>query len=364
LLSELVDIVAGATARPPGAVAIGGDQWDAVAHALTGAPGDRADDVEITEEGDGGAGGRRQAGGGTLRFFVQAQHEPRVGEHQLADRRRAIDVRLVQATDLARGQAARGDRLGQPHAGGRVGARQGDEVLHRRMRREPPVLDPPLHDVGQLAHQAQPPRHPAHAAVEAARQLLHGHAVILHQRAQEPAFLDGTRGPLGVQTVPEDQRLRLGHLPADRLHRVAMQPLQAPHALVPVDDDVRIAERRDHHDRHLLPELGERGQQPPFAGGLADPQRLVPSIELVKFELHGCSAGVRNPASHSPRLVLRHRSEESARSPFKSSDLDHALVFRGNREESAPFPSRINDLRLALVLRSGEEDSAHLTEKT
>ncbi len=92
MLSKLVHIVLGTTAGAPRALAIGGDQGDAVAHALTGPPGDRTDHVEITEEGDRSAGGRREAGCGTPRFVVEAQHEPRVGEHEVADRRRSTDV--------------------------------------------------------------------------------------------------------------------------------------------------------------------------------------------------------------------------------------------------------------------------------
>ena len=148
MLIQLVDIVLRTTARAPGALAIGGDQGQALPYALPGTPGDGADDVEITEEGHSAAGGGGQVGRGTLRFVVEAQHEPRIGEHQLADRRRATDVRVVEPTDLPRRQAPRRDRVGQPDAGGRVGARQGHEVLHRRVRRDAPFLDPALHDVG------------------------------------------------------------------------------------------------------------------------------------------------------------------------------------------------------------------------
>lgn len=60
---------------------------------------------------------------------------------------------------------------------------------------------------------------------------------------------------------------------------------------------------------------------------------------------------------------MRLRSEKSARRPFRSNELGHALILRDDREESAPFPCPINDLHLALVLRGREEDSAHLPEK-
>ena len=74
-----------------------------------------------------------------------------------------------------------GDDIGQPHAVGGVGARHGDEVLHGGVCDEATVLHVLLDRLRQRAHETQTSRHPADAAIKAAREGLERKAVLLMQ---------------------------------------------------------------------------------------------------------------------------------------------------------------------------------------
>jgi hypothetical protein len=95
----------------------------------------------------------------------------------------------------------RHDRLDKAHAVGCVGARQRDEVFHRSVRDERAVLDVALHGVGEGSHQPEAPRHPADAAIEAARQGVQHQAMLLMQRAQERARLERAVGRRRIRHV-------------------------------------------------------------------------------------------------------------------------------------------------------------------
>lgn len=179
----------------------------------------------------------------------------------------------------------RRDRLDEATAVVGVGARQRHEILHRRVRDQPSILDVLLDRLRERAHQAQTPRHPAHTAIEASRQRVERQAVLLMQRAQQPALLEGALGRVGVQQVPKDQRLTLRHLPRDCHDRIALQPAQTADPFVAVHDDVPRARRHDHN-RHLLACVSQGGQEPSLPSRLAHTQPLVAQIQLMKFELH------------------------------------------------------------------------------
>jgi hypothetical protein len=249
---------------------------------------DGAQDVEI---GDQGLGCRGIGSHGGARPVVRhLQHEQRVREDEGPRRVGPGDVDLIELADLARGEPMRHDRLDEADAVIRVGARQRDEVFHRRVRDELAVLNAVLDGVGQGAHQAEASRDPAYAAIEAARQRVERQPVVLMQRAQEPALFERTVGRVSVEKLPKDQRLGLRHLPEDRRDGVALQPAQTADPFVPVHDDVGRARRHDH-DRHLLTGVRQRRQEAPFPRRLPHAQPLIPHIELMKFQLHVCSDG-------------------------------------------------------------------------
>ena len=269
--------------EPPGALALGREQTAPVLEATMGASRDGAQEMQVADQRlrRGRVGADRRA-----RCVVgDAEHEQWIGEDERARGLRTGDVDLIEPPDLTRGQSVRRDRVDEADAVGRVGARQRHAVLHRGMRGELAVVHVLLNRRGERAHQTQAPRHPADTPVEASAQVLQRQAVILVQRAQEPPLLERAVGRVGVQHLPEDERLRLGHLPHDGRHRVAVEATQAADALVAIHHDVHRGRGHDH-DRGLLPRVGQRRQEPALARRLAHPQPFIAQIQLMKFQLH------------------------------------------------------------------------------
>ena len=81
-------------------------------------------------------------------------------------------------------------RRSRPSAGSPPGfdARHRHQILHRHLRRDLALAHLLLDRFRQQLHQRQPPRHPAHAAIEPARQLLQPVAEALLQLRQQPAY--------------------------------------------------------------------------------------------------------------------------------------------------------------------------------
>ncbi len=281
--------------EPPRAVAFRGQHAAAVLEAPRGAAGDGAQHVEVGQQGlwrrGLGADPRRR------RVVGEPQHEQRVSQDQLPCRLDAGDVGVIEPTDLAGAEPMRHDRLDEPHAIGDIGARQGHEVLHRGVRDQSTVEHVLLDGLRERAHQTDAARHPAHTAIEAPRQRVEREAVILMQRAQQPALLEHTVGGIRAQELPKDQGLRLRHLPRHGGDEIAVQLTEAADAFVAVDDHVRRASHHDH-DRHLLSGVRKRRQQPPLSRGLAHAKPLVAQIQLVKFQLHGGDHGRRGAGTH------------------------------------------------------------------
>ena len=120
-----------------------------------GASGDGADNVQVGEQRLGRRGIRAH---GRVRDVVgDAEHEQRVGQHQLARGVGPRDVDLIEPPDLPGAEPMRRDRLDQTEAIARVGARHRDEILHRGVRDQPAVLHVLLDRVGQRAHQTHAP---------------------------------------------------------------------------------------------------------------------------------------------------------------------------------------------------------------
>lgn len=329
---------------------------------LQAAMGSSRDGAEQVQVGDqrlrrGRLGAHRRV----RRVVGDAQYEQRVSQHQLARRIRPGQVDLIEPPDLSGAEPVRRDRLDEAIALGRIGARQGHEVLHGSVRDQPAILDVLLDRLGERAHQAQAPRDPAHAAIEAPRQCVERQAVLLMQRAQQPALLERAVGRVGVQEVPKDERLGLRHLPHDGGHRVALQPTQAADPLVTIHHDVGRA-CRHHHDWHLLPGVRQRGQEPPFARRLPDAQPLIPQLELMKFQFHRPAIRWRLLWHRADRVLHRGPGKSAAKS-FLVNDFTGLLVLRGSWGKSARFSCHLNHLPRLLVLRGAEEDSAEMAEK-
>jgi hypothetical protein len=167
-------------------------------------------------------------------------------------------------------------------------ARHRHQKLQRHLRQDLALAYLLLDRFRQNLHQRQPPRYPAHAAIEPARQLIEPVAEALLQLGQQPAHLQ--RGLVfgQPQRAVQQHCCGLAHRPHHRFHRVSAQLLQRRDPLVTVNDHVtvRLAVSRHYHDGCLLAGLRQGRQQPPLPRRMPDPQVLPTPIELVKLQLH------------------------------------------------------------------------------
>jgi hypothetical protein len=162
------------------------------------------------------------------------------------------------------------------------------QKLQRHLRQDLALAHLLLDCLRQNLYQSQPPRYPAHTAVEPARQLVEPVAEALLQLGQKPTHLQ--RGLVfgQAQRAVQQHCRSLAHRPHHRFHRVPAQLLQSRDPLIAVDDHVtiRVAFRCYDHDGCLLPAVGQRRQQPPLPRRMAHSQVLPAPIELVKLQLH------------------------------------------------------------------------------
>ena len=140
----------------------------------------------------------------------------------------------------------------------RVGARQRDQVFHRRVGRELAALDVVLDRRRQFLDQRQAPAHPARRAREAPAQVLERQLEPDGELVQQPPLLQRRRALAGAHQPVQDQRLGLAEIPARAGHQVPAEPAQRPHAFVAVHQHELLGRLApDDHHRHLLADLGQ-----------------------------------------------------------------------------------------------------------
>jgi hypothetical protein len=162
------------------------------------------------------------------------------------------------------------------------------QELHRHLRADLARAHLLLNRFRQKLDQRQPPRHPAHAAIELPRQILQAVAESLFHLRQQPAhFQRGLMFGKAQRTI-QQHRCSFAHWPRHRFHRVPPELLQRRDSLIAVDHHVAIRHpfHRDHYDRHLLAAVSQRGQQPATALRVVDSQPLPAALQLVKLQLH------------------------------------------------------------------------------
>lgn len=194
----------------------------------------------------------------------------------------------IQLAGLARIAVMLGEDRGHPLAILQALARHRHQKLHRHLRQDLALAHLLLNRFRNELHQRQPPRYPAHAAIEPARQFIQPVTEALLQLRQQPTYLQ--RGLVFAQPQRAVQQYRRGlaHRPYHRFHRVPSQLLQRRDPLIPVDDHVTVrrAFSRYHHDGRLLSRFGQRRQQPPLPRRMANPKVFPTPVELVKLQLH------------------------------------------------------------------------------
>lgn len=225
--------------------------------------------------------------GATLRFEKQFRR----GEDALSRRGRAVAPGGIELAGLARVALVLREDGGQALAVLEADAGRRDQVFHGGLRRNPAVAHLLLNGLGQQLHQGQPPRHPAHAAVEAARQFVQRIAETLFQFGEKPALFEGALllGP--AQGAVQQQSFGFAHRPQDRFDGVPPQLLEGGDPLVAIDHEetVRLTLDRHDDDRRLLSGGGQRGQQASSARRMVDAEVFPAPVELVELQSHGRS---------------------------------------------------------------------------
>lgn len=221
-----------------------------------------------------------------LHLPARLEEQERFSEHTRTQGRRALAPGRVELPYFLRAQLVAGNGRAKDCTRLSVGARHGQEVLHGRVSPNLALPHLLLNRRGELLHQTQPPGDPARTAVEASGQRLQIQTKAAMQFREQPALFE-RRLRLGLaQRAVEHQGFRLVHRPDRGLDGVATQPPQGAHALVPIDhhEAARFA-CRHHHDRDLLPSLGQRPEQPSLLLRPPHPQSLVTQVELVELQL-------------------------------------------------------------------------------
>ena len=238
-------------------------------------------------------------------------------------------------------------------------ARATGTKLHGGVGDETTILHVLLDCLGQCAHEAQAPRHPADAPIEALCQGVERQAVLLMQRAQQPALLERAVGRIGVQEVSKDAR----RPPASPTRR-------RPPCHAATDADSGRACGRPPRRRlrpRSRPRWASAGRRPPTTlraavrARLPDAQPLIPQLELMKFQLHGPSTDDRDSAT-AP-IASCTGGQEVGREVVSRQALPWPTGLARFRGKSARFSCQLNPLALPLVLRGAEEDPAQMAQK-
>jgi len=137
--------------------------------------------LQIAQQFGGGAGGR-------FRFLpLRLEKQLRLIQEALANRGRSVAPGRIQLAGLARIAVLLSEDGGHPLAVLQAVTRHRHQELHGYRRRNFAFAHLLLEGLRQKFHQRQPPRYPAPATVEPARQLLHAVAEALRQLGQQPA---------------------------------------------------------------------------------------------------------------------------------------------------------------------------------
>jgi len=328
----------------------------ALTQSSQGTAGDRPDHVEVPQQGI--ARGDRQrrvlVGGRSTRTEKQQW----IVKHQLASLGRPRAIACIQLADLPRAQSLARDRRGELHGVLPLGARQRHHVLHRRMGDQLALQHPLLDLLRQLTDQGQAPADPARAPIESTGQLLEGESEAQVQLLQPQPLLERRLLQAVAHQSAEKHRFDLARVPADGLDPIAPQTPHRPNPLVAVHDDKAIRLLRgNHHDRDLLPVLGQRRQQSSLPVRSPDPQVLVAQDQLVVFEVHRGCRTVRGRPGRSD-AVSRPQPGKSEPISCRDNDLHGHCVSRPQVEDFARFLNRHSNLPPHCVSRRRPVNSA------
>jgi hypothetical protein len=223
-----------------------------------------------------------------LRLSLRFEKQRGIVENALADCRRAFAPGAIQLPRLTGIAVMLGEDRRHPLAILQALARHRHQKLQRHLCQDLALAHLLLDRFRQNLHQCQPSRHPTHAAVEPARQLLQPVAEALLQFRQQPAHLQRAFVFAQSQRAVQQHGRGFTHWPHHRFHRVPAQLLQSHDPFIAINDHVAVcfAFGRHHHDGRLLAHFRQRCQKPPLPCRMAHSQVLPAPLELVKLQLH------------------------------------------------------------------------------
>jgi hypothetical protein len=182
--------------------------------------------------------GRDRPGGRRRPLCFQKQF--RLGQDALADHARAVPPGGIELSGLPRVATVLDESGGHPRAVFHLDSRHRHQILHRQLRAERCFTHLLLDALRQQLDQRQSPRHPTHATVEAARQLLQRVTKTLLHLRQQPALFQRAFLWTAAQRPVQQQSFGFAHCPDRGFDRVPAQLLQHRDALVAVDHQVTI----------------------------------------------------------------------------------------------------------------------------
>jgi hypothetical protein len=236
--------------------------------------------------------GKIQAADGGLGLRLPSlEVEQRFGDDAIADKGRAVPPSGIEKPHFPARELSRRDGARQRLAVVPIGARQGDEVLGRRVRDDPAVADRLLRGIGQLGDEGESPAHPAGGPIESAGQFFEGEPEPASDLLEEPRLLQGgLRASLPKRSC-QKEGVGLRKVPARGPDHVLLEAHERADALVAVDHDRRGGSSvgHDDHDGNELSQLGEGGDESLVLLRGEDPESLVPQIELAQFQFHASS---------------------------------------------------------------------------
>jgi len=146
-------------------------------------------------------------------------------QNAFADRGRTFAPRRIQLAGFPRIAVMLSEDRRHPLAILQALACHRHQKLQRHLRQDLALAHLLLDRLRQNLHQRQPPRHPAHTAIEPARQLIEPVAEALLQLGQQPTHLQRSLAFGQAQRAVQQHRCSLAHRPYHRFHRVPAQLL-------------------------------------------------------------------------------------------------------------------------------------------
>lgn len=229
------------------------------------------------------ATGTETVPGRLLRRGLGPQEQGGICDQPLATSRCRVAPGRIELADLPARQSIRSDGARQEFALLFVGARQRHQVLRGGVGNDLALANQLLHRIGELSDQGETTAYPALVPVEAIRELLEREAKSGPDLREQPRLLESRFPTRAAERSSQQQRLDLGKVPQQRLGQILMKTPQRSDASIAVDHHQLLGGfvRRHNHDRHQLPDLRKRRDQPLVALRRADAKRLVAQIELT-----------------------------------------------------------------------------------